>query len=225
MSGAALTAAEVRTLRAAFRMPSVQTMMSRKSSITNAFVSALIPVIEPTPVQIRDALQLLGMTAGDVRCAYCGDKSSEWDHLRPLVVNRRPTGYISEIANLVPSCGKCNQSKGNKNWLAWMTSRATHAPDRRGVPDLPLRIQRLKAYEASQHVVPVPFEKIVGPQAYAEYWARLDQAIDHLAKCQEYANRLKVLVAKAHGASDAAARRTIDQMPALDSPAAETASP
>ena len=50
------------------------------------------------------------------RCAYCGDKASDWDHLRPLVVKRRPTGFISEIANLVPACGKCNQSKGNSPW-------------------------------------------------------------------------------------------------------------
>ena len=42
------------------------------------------------------------------------------DHLRPLVKDKEPTGYISEIHNLVPSCGKCNQSKGNKEWKAWM---------------------------------------------------------------------------------------------------------
>jgi len=101
-------------------MPNFQTMVSRKSSITNAFVSSLIPVIEPVDQDIVDALRILGMSPDDVRCAYCGDKSTEWDHLRPLVVNRRPTGYISEIANLVPSCGKCNQSKGNKNWLKWI---------------------------------------------------------------------------------------------------------
>jgi hypothetical protein len=95
-------------LRAAFQMPSVQTMVSRKSSITNAFVSAIIPVIPPTHGEIEEALRILGMEAHDARCAFCGDKASEWDHLRPLVVERRPTGYISEIANLVPACGKCN---------------------------------------------------------------------------------------------------------------------
>src|SRR5687768_9001300 len=121
---------------AAFRMPSFQTMVSRKSSVTNAFVNSLIPVIEPTPGEVAAALQLLGMTAGDVRCAYCGDKATEWDHLRPLVVNRRPTGFISEIANLVPSCPKCNQSKGNKHWLLWIMSTATHAPATRQIADL-----------------------------------------------------------------------------------------
>lgn len=103
-----------RQLELAFQMPSVQTMVSRKSSITNAFVNSLIPVIRPSPDEIEKALAILEIAPTDVRCAYCGDKSSEWDHLRPFVLKMRPTGYISEIANLVPSCGKCNQSKGNK---------------------------------------------------------------------------------------------------------------
>src|SRR5829696_8240616 len=114
-------------------MPSVQTMMSRKSSITNAFVNALIPVVEPTLAEIAEALSVLGMPVDDVWCAYCGDEASEWDHLRPLVVGRRPTGFISEIANLVPSCGKCNQSKGNKRWETWMLSDAPRAPAKRGI--------------------------------------------------------------------------------------------
>lgn len=190
---------ELRALRAAFRMPSVQTMISRKSSITNAFVNSLIPVIEPMPKQVSAALKLLGMSPQDVRCAYCGDRSSEWDHLRPLVVKRRPTGYISEIANLVPSCGKCNQSKGNKNWLTWMLSDAPHAPARRGIADLADRIERLKAYEASQHLEPVPLESIVGAELYAEYWSRLDRAIDYLRECHEFALTLKAKIAAAHG--------------------------
>jgi hypothetical protein len=71
-------------LTAAFQMPAVQTMVSRKSSITNAFVNALIPVIEPTHEEIEEALRILGMVPPEVICAYCGDKMTEWDHLRPL---------------------------------------------------------------------------------------------------------------------------------------------
>ena len=107
-------------LAAAFQMPSVQTMVSRKSSITNAFVNAVIPTIPPTADEIDEALTILGMEPTNVRCAYCGDKATEWDHLRPLVAKRRPTGFISEIANLVPACGKCNQSKGGSDWRKWM---------------------------------------------------------------------------------------------------------
>src|ERR1041385_4266050 len=117
----------------AFWMPSVQTMVSRKSSITNAFVNAVIPTNEPSVEEIDEALFILGLDPLDLRCAYCGDAATEWDHLRALVLNRRPTGFISEIANLVPSCGKCNQSKGNKPWRMWMLSKAKRSPSGRGL--------------------------------------------------------------------------------------------
>jgi hypothetical protein len=218
MSDQPLTLDDVRRLRAAFKMPSVQTMMSRKSSITNAFVSSLIPVVEPTPEEIAEALQILGMSPDDVRCAYCGDRSTEWDHLRPLVLNRRPTGYISEIANLVPACGKCNQSKGNKNWLTWMTTgNGKHSPVKRGVPDLDTKVERLRAYEAWRHVVPVPFEQIVGTAAFANYWARMDQSIDYLRECHDVAVKLKVMIAEAHGVSRARLKATLEEAPKIDS--------
>ncbi|WP_372491581.1 HNH endonuclease [Microbacterium galbinum] len=84
-----------------------------------------------------------------VACAYCGDTSTEWDHLRPLVDKQRPTGYISEIRNLVPACGKCNQSKGNKAWRTWMFSDARLSPKRRGVADIDARAARIVASIAS----------------------------------------------------------------------------
>ena len=226
MSDRPLTPDAVRRLRAAFRMPSVQTMMSRKSSITNAFVSSLIPVVEPTPQEIAEALQILGMSPDDVRCAYCGDRSTEWDHLRPLVLKRRPTGYISEIANLVPACGKCNQSKGNKNWLTWMTrGNGKHSPAKRGVPDLDIKVERLRAYEAWRQVVPVPFEQIVGAAAFDNYWARMDQSIEYLRECHDVAVKLKVMIAEAHGVSRARLKATLEEAPKIDSENGDDESP
>ena len=90
---APLDEGRTRLLTAAFRMPSIQTMTSRKTSITNAFVSAIIPSVRPSLEEIAEALCILGMEPSDVRCAYCGDKASEWDHLRPLVVKSPPDGF------------------------------------------------------------------------------------------------------------------------------------
>src|SRR5947209_6266811 len=131
----------------AFWMPSVQTMASRKSSITNAFVNAIIPVVTPTAEEIDEALRILEIDPLNLACSYCGVAASEWDHLRPLVMKHRPTGYISEIANLVPSCGKCNQSKGNQFWRTWMLGKAPRSPAGRGVADVAQRVERLEAYE------------------------------------------------------------------------------
>ncbi len=98
-----------------FSMPKPANIMGRASSITNSFINGIIPVVQPTKVEVLEALGILGMDPADVRCAYCGDKFTEWDHLRPLVFKQRPTGYISEIANLVPACGKCNSQKATNH--------------------------------------------------------------------------------------------------------------
>ena len=193
---------ELRKIRNAFAMPSVQTMIARKSSITNAFVNSLIPVIMPTVEEIEEALAILGMRHDDLQCAYCGGQSTEWDHLRPLVVSRRPTGYISEIGNLVPACGKCNQSKGNKYWLQWMTGNAPLSPRTRGVGDMENRIERLRSYEAWRPSVAVEFENIVGKEAYRQYWNRLDEVIDKLRETQNVADQLRSKIAAAHGGVD-----------------------
>ena len=95
-------------------------------------------------------------------CAYCSDLYTERDHLRPLVVRQRPTGYISEIANLVPACGKCNQSKGNKPWRGWILSDAPRSPKSRQVADLESKIARLEAYKGWRDVTPLEFEQIIG---------------------------------------------------------------
>jgi hypothetical protein len=183
-------------LIAAFRMPSVQTMMSRKSSITNAFVSAIIPTIFPTADEIEQVLSMLKLDPLDLRCAYCGDTSSEWDHLRPLVVNRRPTGYISEIANLVPSCGKCNQSKGNKPWREWMLSNAKRSPTGRGVSSVLERIARLETFEVWRTPTIISFETIIGIEEWAHYWTLCEDLIGEMRKCQEVADSIRLRVAE-----------------------------
>src|SRR5262249_27596148 len=158
-------------LTTAFRMPAVQTMVSRKSSITNAFVNALIPVVVPTHEEIEEALRILGMAPSEVSCAYCGDRMTEWDHLRPIVVKQRPTGYVSEIANLVPACGKCNQSKGNSPWRQWILSKtAKHSPTARGKLDVPERIGRLDAYEQWRTPTKIDIEAIIGKGDWDAYW-------------------------------------------------------
>ena len=188
-------------LAAAFQMPSVQTMVSRKSSITNAFVSAVIPVVPPTHDEIDEALRILGMTPDHVRCAYCGDRATEWDHLRPLVLNRRPTGYISEIANLVPACGKCNQSKGNKPWHNWMTSSAKLSPTGRGMPGVEQRTERLRTFEIWRKPTHVDFAALLGMEQWESYWALCESLVEQMKQCQLVADQLRATIAGALAAS------------------------
>ena len=57
-------------------MPKPMKITGRSSSITNAFINSIIPVVEPTEDQVKEALTILGML-GDYQCSYCGSVASE----------------------------------------------------------------------------------------------------------------------------------------------------
>jgi hypothetical protein len=67
------------------KLPSPMNVTGRSSSITNAFINAIVLVIEPTEEEELEALKILHIDPQDIRCAYCGDKATEWDHFRPIV--------------------------------------------------------------------------------------------------------------------------------------------
>jgi hypothetical protein len=181
-----------------FSMPKPVNIMGRASSITNSFVNGIILIVQPTKEEILEALDVLKMDPTDVRCAYCGDKSTEWDHLRPLVLNQRPTGYISEIANLAPACGKCNQSKGNKPWREWINSGAARSPRSRGVRDLETRIDHLVEYENWRDVQPLNFASIVGNTEWSQHWENWQRVLDEMRRSQEFAAHLRATIKRWH---------------------------
>lgn len=181
----------------AFRMPKPVKVTGLSSSVTKSFVNGIIPCINPTEEELQEALSVLGMTAEDVRCAYCGDNCTEWDHLKPLISNKKPTGYISEIHNLVPSCGKCNQSKGNREWREWIVSSANLSPKTRGVPDLAERIQRLAKYEAAFEPVRLDFREIVGDELWEEHWRNYEDIISAMEAARETSDQIKDMIAQA----------------------------
>lgn len=170
----------------------------RSSSITNAFINSIIPVVPPTEDQVKEALSVLEMSPDSFQCSYCGSAVSEWDHLRPLVLNKKPTGFISEIHNLVPSCGKCNQSKGNKQWRDWMLSDAKLSPKTKGISDIDERIQRLERFEKWGKPTKLDFENIAGPEMWEKHWRNWDQVQQIMRQSQELAGQINDRVARAH---------------------------
>ena len=124
-----------------------------------SYINSIVPSIEPTEEQIAESLSILGMDQSGFGCSYCGDPATEWDHFRPLVKDKKPTGYISEIHNLVPACGKCNQSKGNKDWKTWMLSDANLSPKSRDIADIDDRIRRLEAYAEWRSAAQIDFDE------------------------------------------------------------------
>lgn len=179
-----------------FSMPSRAKITARSSTVTNSFVISIVPFHHPEESEIKKCLKILEMDPQNLRCAYCGDKSTEWDHLRPLVLDKKPTGFISEIRNLVPACGKCNQSKGNKDWRKWIVSDAKKSPKTRKKKDLDRRTANLTSYEKWGKVTAINFEKKINPHIWKQYWDRLEQLHDEMKNCQKLADNISAQIAK-----------------------------
>ena len=107
-----------------FNWPSHATLNARSSTISNAFIQTLTPWItekeeKGVEVYTKYCEENNGCNFNMSRCFYCGAPASSSDHIVPLVSERRPTGAITEIYNLVPCCSTCNSSKGNKTFEEW----------------------------------------------------------------------------------------------------------
>jgi hypothetical protein len=134
----------------------------RSSSITSAFINSIIPVVPPS-------------------------SASEWDHLRPLVKDKKSSGYISEIHNLVLSCGTCNQSKGNNEWKTRIVGTAKLFPKARGIKGIPARVKRLEAYENSKAPTKMNFSAVVGQAVWARHHDNLLRVQSVMRESQELA--------------------------------------
>ena len=103
-----------------FKLPTKSDLKSRTSTISNAFAIAITPYIYPSLNEIEHFLKELHLEQG--QCAYCLGKANAMDHVKPLVTCGLPTGYITEIRNLVPCCSACNSAKGAQDFRAWYKS-------------------------------------------------------------------------------------------------------
>jgi 5-methylcytosine-specific restriction endonuclease McrA len=175
------------------QLPKVSTVSGRSSSITNAFFNAIIPVHVPTPEDELEALAVLEMSPEEICCAYCGDSHTERDHLRPIIREKKPTGYITEIANLVPACGKCNQSKGGYHWRDCMLGSAPRSPKTRGVADLDRKVMLLGGMNLGGAPF-IDFDSVVEPQLWKEHKENWQDVLGLLAKSQTLAKEIRKLV-------------------------------
>lgn len=105
-----------------FKYPAADTISGRSSTICRSMACTLTERVACSP----EVEQSWAGFFKEKKCAYCGDAATHLDHLYPLIENRRPTGYGTEPANLVPCCGKCNQVKGNLGWEEFMRGDKCH---------------------------------------------------------------------------------------------------
>jgi hypothetical protein len=129
-----------------------------KLSLNRSFINTIVPEIRPTAAQEATWRTYLGITSSVVdyvECVYCGQRATQLDHFRSLIEKSsgtergRPTGWITDIFNLVPCCSTCNSSKAGQNWHSWMNGSAKKSPKRLfSAEKLAERVAVLEGFEA-----------------------------------------------------------------------------
>ena len=104
--------------------------------------------------------------AGVVGCIYCGSPDPErWDHLVSVQV-----GGATVLGNMVPACQPCDDSKGSKDYRAWLAGSAPRNP---ALGNQPLRdeiIFRLEAFQRRFGYAPAgDFEAALTPEQLTQY--------------------------------------------------------
>ena len=173
-----------------FKIPTKSNLRSRTSTIDNAFVISITPWENPKNIEVQWMLNKLELD--DQQCAYCLTKATSVDHFFPLVSNKLPTGYITEISNLVPCCSSCNSSKGGKYWRDWYLS--TDTLDRLislgfSGEKITQRLKVLESYENSKRIK-LDYEKILGKEKWHEYLDRKQKLYDLLKEDQAFCDDL-----------------------------------
>ena len=170
--------------------PGGYTITSRSSTIRSQFIRAIIPNIKPTDEEVRGCLKLLEQDPEELHCSYCGITATEWDHFRPLVEKKTTTGYVTDIYNLVPTCGKCNQSKSGRHWKVWITGKARYAPAINAALDR--RIQILERFERwSTKRTHRLTDLARNDQELSEYMKSCEDLVNSFAAYQRTAERIK----------------------------------
>lgn len=105
-----------------FKYPAADQIAGRTSTICRSMACTMLSREACSPKQEIEWLKFFP----EKTCAYCGKKATHLDHLHALIIDRMPTGYGTEVANLVPCCTECNQPKGNMYWEDFMRSDMCH---------------------------------------------------------------------------------------------------
>lgn len=167
----------------------------RDSSLAAAFVHAIIP--RHVDIQAQKALyERYGINVDE--CVYCGGEARDTDHFFAIVEGGKPSGHFHTIDNLVPACGRCNESKSGAYWRDWITGPAPGSPATRKVPDLQERIERLSRFEQDVPRDPASalnkLRDVIGPERWDSYWNRLDEIKERMKDAQIEADAISRLV-------------------------------
>ena len=177
-----------------FKLPAKSNLKSRISTINNAFANAVTPYIEPLPSEIESFFNELHLEQG--QCAYCLGKANTTDHVKPLVTDGLPTGYITEIKNLVPCCSACNSAKGSQDFRSWYKSKKNIARlHTEGLTDDQIEERFIIVSRYIDKIPPpIDYKTILGDELWSEYLQRKEEMIKLLKEDQRFCDRLNAMI-------------------------------
>jgi hypothetical protein len=122
-------------------------------------------------------------TEGAIRCFYCDAiEPTRWDHLH--AVSR---GGDTVPGNLVPACGRCDDSKQDRDVEEWINSKSKHRP---ASERLRILQSRIEAYQRHFAYNPVEFEKRLSAEQLSRY-RRFREQVETLRRHLEGEGLLK----------------------------------
>lgn len=182
-----------------FKMPSKSNLKGRTSTINNAFAIGITPYLKPDADVLDSYYSELKIEPD--QCGYCLriGEGKTMDHINPLVVAGMPSGYITDINNLIPCCKDCNSKKGGKFFSKWYkesdnVSRLLSMG--MSMDDIEERYNIIMKYIKDHCTNPYDYKKIVGDDKWNEYISRKKQMIKLLEEDQKFCDDLNVLITK-----------------------------
>ena len=160
----------------------------RKTTINNAFASALAPFDNYDLVRLKNAMEFLGQAdLENLICVYCGNFAETWDHLVGLVKNSELNGNGHQIGNLIPCCKSCNSKKGNQDWRTFI---------RKTIFDSEKSIQleeKLDSYHQQFSTsLDLSWSRTNSPQLWEQYSVIKQKIFDLMTQADQIANQLRL---------------------------------
>lgn len=187
------------------KLPARMKIDSLKTSIRRAFINTIVPEVRPTAAQEaawRAQLGIAPLAVDELECVYCGRPATQLDHFRNLTAaDGRPSGYITDIYNLVPCCSTCNSSKAGKHWKIWMTGNAANAPNKRlSATELADRVAVLDRFEVWSTPLATRLDvlALIGVSEWEQYEADVAAVVVLLQAARQRSDQFHLLLQQAY---------------------------
>ena len=182
-----------------FLMPTKSSLKSRSSTINNAFVISITPFIVPDNSVLKDYYEELQIEPQ--QCGYCMrmGEGKTVDHINPLVIDSMPSGFITDINNLIPCCKDCNSKKGGKLFKKWYLEKE-NVIRLKGLgmtdEDINSRYEIISNYIDKHCSTPYSYQDIVGDKLWDEYCKRRKKLVETLEEDQKFCDMLNDIISE-----------------------------